>query len=92
MIIEVDITKYNINYELQYVQFMVGLLRPYIEFECFDTEEKTTNLAGESVPKKGLKIFRKKEIKLGNKIICFRCCCFKISKQTLLRDWKLYHC
>lgn len=61
MIIEVDITKYNINYELQYVQFMVGLLRPYIEFECFDTEEKTTNLAGESVPKKGLKIFRKKE-------------------------------
>tara|TARA_B100001115_G_C15845178_1_gene425361 strand:+ start:3370 stop:3948 length:579 start_codon:yes stop_codon:yes gene_type:complete len=57
----IDLTKYNCNYELQFVQFMVDVLKPYIDFQSFDTEEKRINLAGESVPKKGLRIFLKKE-------------------------------
>ena len=57
----IDLTKYNCNYELQFVQFMVEVLKPYIDFQSFDTEEKRINLAGESVPKKGLRIFLKKE-------------------------------
>ena len=40
---------------------MVEVLKPYIEFQSYDTEEKRVNLAGESVPKKGLRIFLKKE-------------------------------
>ena len=57
----IDLTKYNCNYEIQFVQFMVEVLKPYIEFQSYDTEEKRVNLAGESVPKKGLRIFLKKE-------------------------------
>ena len=57
----IDLTKYNCNYEIQFVQLMVEVLKPYIEFQSFDTEEKRVNLAGESVPKKGLRIFLKKE-------------------------------
>ena len=57
----IDLTKYNFNYEIQFIQFMVELLKPYIEFQSFDTDEKKINLAGESVPKKGLRIFLKKE-------------------------------
>ena len=57
----IDLAKYNCNYELQFVQLMVEVLKPYIEFQSFDTEEKRINLAGESVPKKGLRIFLKKE-------------------------------
>ena len=57
----IDLTKYNCNYELQFVQLMVEVLKPYIEFQSYDTEEKRVNLAGESVPKKGLRIFLKKE-------------------------------
>ena len=59
--IDIDLTKYNCNYEIQFVQFMVEVLKPYIEFQSYDTEEKLVNLAGESVPKKGLRIFLKKE-------------------------------
>ena len=59
--IDIDLTKYNCNYEIQFVQFMVEVLKPYIEFQSYDTEEKRVNLAGESVPKKGLRIFLKKE-------------------------------
>ena len=58
---DIDLTRYNFNYEIQYVQFMVELLKPYIEFQSFDTDEKKNNLAGESVPKKALRIFLKKE-------------------------------
>ena len=61
MMENIDLTKYNCNYEIQFVQFMVDVLKPYIEFQSFDTEEKRVNLAGESVPKKGLRIFLKKE-------------------------------
>ena len=61
MMENIDLTKYNCNYELQFVQLMVDVLKPYIEFQWFDTEEKRVNLAGESVPKKGLRIFLKKE-------------------------------
>ena len=57
----IDLTKYNCNYEIQFVQLMVEVLKPYIEFQSFDTEENRINLAGESVPKKGLRIFLKKE-------------------------------
>ena len=57
----IDLTKYNCNYEIQFVQLMVEVLKPYIEFQSFDTEEKRVNLVGESVPKKGLRIFLKKE-------------------------------
>ena len=57
----INLTKYNCNYEIQFVQFMVEVLKPYIEFQSYDTEEKRVNLAGESVPKKGLRIFLKKE-------------------------------
>ena len=57
----IDLTKYNCNYEIQFVQLMVEVLKPYIEFQSFDIEEKRVNLAGESVPKKGLRIFLKKE-------------------------------
>ena len=57
----IDLTKYNCNYEIQFVQLMVEVLKPYIEFQSFDTEEKRINLAGEFVPKKGLRIFLKKE-------------------------------
>ena len=57
----IDLKKYNCNYELQFVQLMVEVLKPYIEFQSFDTEGKRENLAGESVPKKGLRIFLKKE-------------------------------
>ena len=57
----IDLTKYNCNYEIQFVQLMVEVLKPYIEFQSFDTEEKRVNLAGEFVPKKGLRIFLKKE-------------------------------
>ena len=57
----IDLKKYNCNYEIQFVQFMVDVLKPYIEFQSFDTEGKRVNLAGESVPKKGLRIFLKKE-------------------------------
>ena len=57
----IDLKKYNCNYELQFVQLMVEVLKPYIEFQSYDTEEKRVNLAGESVPKKGLRIFLKKE-------------------------------
>ena len=57
----IDLTKYNCNYEIQFVQLMVEVLKPYIEFQSFDTEEKRVNLAGECVPKKGLRIFLKKE-------------------------------
>ena len=61
MMENIDLTKYNCNYEIQFVQFMVDVLKPYIEFQSVDTEEKRINLAGESVPKKGLRIFLKKE-------------------------------
>ena len=37
---DIDLTRYNFNYEIQYVQFMVELLKPYIEFQSFDTDEK----------------------------------------------------
>ena len=57
----IDLTKYNCNYEIQFVQLMVDILKPYIEFQSFDTQEKRVNLAGESVPRKGLRIFLKKE-------------------------------
>ena len=57
----IDLTKYNCNYEIQFVQLMVDVLKPYIEFQSFDTQEKRVNLAGESVPRKGLRIFLKKE-------------------------------
>ena len=57
----IDLTKYNCNYEIQFVQLMVEVLKPYIEFQSFDIEEKRVNLAGEFVPKKGLRIFLKKE-------------------------------
>ena len=57
----IDLTKYNCNYEIQFVQLMVEVLKPYIEFQSFDIEDKRVNLAGESVPKKGLRIFLKKE-------------------------------
>ena len=58
---DIDLTKYNFNYEIQFIQFMVELLKPYIEFQSFDTEGKRINLAGDSVSKKGLRIFLKKE-------------------------------
>ena len=58
---EINLQKYNLKFEIQYVQFMVKLLKPYVEFEQFNTTESTVNLAGESVLKKGLKIFLKKE-------------------------------
>ena len=57
----IDLTKYNCNYEIQFVQLMVDVLKPYIEFQSFDTQEKRVNLAGEPVPRKGLRIFLKKE-------------------------------
>ena len=57
----IDLTKYNCNYEIQFVQFMVEVLKPYIEFQSYDTEEKRVNLAGEYVPKKGLRIFLRKQ-------------------------------
>ena len=48
----INLTKYNCNYEIQFVQLMVDVLKPYIEFQSFDTQEKRVNLAGESVPRK----------------------------------------
>ena len=57
----INLTKYNCNYEIQFVQFMVEVLKPYIEFQSYDTEEKRVNLAGEYVPKKGLRIFLRKQ-------------------------------
>ena len=64
----IDLTKYNCNYEIQFVQLMVEVLKPYIEFQSFDTEEKRVNLAGEFVPKKGLRIFLKKENRIQESI------------------------
>ena len=58
---EINLQKYSLKFEIQYVQFMVELLKPYVEFEQFNTTESTVNLAGESVLKKGLKMFLKKE-------------------------------
>ena len=57
----IDLGKYNCNYEIQFVEFMVEILKSYIDFQSFDTEQKTINLAGNLVPKKGLRIFLKKE-------------------------------
>ena len=64
----INLANYNCNYEIQYVQFMVDVLKPYIEFQSFDTEETKINLAGESVSKKGLRMFLKKENGIQEKI------------------------
>ena len=48
-------------YEIQYVQFMIKLLEPSIDFKVVNTDESIINLAGEPSLKKGLKMFVKKE-------------------------------
>ena len=59
---EINLQKYNLKFEIQYVQFMVKLLKPYVEFEQFNTTESTVNLAGESVLKKRIKdIFKERK-------------------------------
>ena len=58
---EINLEKYNLTFEIQYVQYMVELLKPYVEFEQFNTTESTVDIAGEPVLKKGLKMFLKKE-------------------------------
>ena len=58
---EIDLEKYNFTYEIQYVQFMVELLKPYVEFEQFNTTESTVDIAGKSVLRRGLHIDLRKE-------------------------------
>ena len=41
---------------------MIELLEPYIEFQVVNTNETTTNLAGEPALRKGLKMFVKKNL------------------------------
>tara|TARA_B100000745_G_C20051774_1_gene358691 strand:- start:95 stop:763 length:669 start_codon:yes stop_codon:yes gene_type:complete len=56
-----DYKDLNFIYEIQYIQFMIELLEPYIEFNVVNTNETTTNLSGEPTLRKGLKIFVKKD-------------------------------
>ena len=58
---EINFQKYNLTFEIQYVQFMVELLKPYVEFRHFNTTENIVDIVGASVPKKELKMFLKKE-------------------------------
>ena len=50
----------DFSYEIQYVQFMIKLLEPSIDFKVVNTDESIINLAGEPSLKKGLKMFVKK--------------------------------